>query len=254
METLESVLVENGLVFSFALVGGIMLVAYALSRYATFGIVHGTSIAILLGLVLAYIGGVQTGGENGISDVALFTGVGLLGGNMLLNFGIVATAFGAEFEEMKKAGLVGAVSLFVGVILSFVIGVLFALAFGYTDATSLTTIGAGAATYIVGPVTGAALGASSDVIAISVAAGLVKAILTMAVTPFAANYIGLNNPRSAMIFGGLLGTNSGVAGGLAATDPRLVPYGAMTAAFYTGLGTLLCPSILYLLMRAIFGG
>ena len=39
-----------------------------------------------------------------------------------------------------------------------------------------------------------------------------------------------------MIFGGLMGTTSGVAGGLAATDPKLVPYGAMTATFLHGTG------------------
>ena len=61
--------------------------------------------------------------------------------------------------------------------------------------------------------------------------------------------IGLNNPRSAMIFGGLMGTNSGVMAGLAATDPKLVPYGAMTATFYTGLGCLLGPSFFYLVIR-----
>lgn len=46
---------------------------------------------------------------------------------------------------------------------------------------------------------------------------------------------GLDNPRSGVIFGGLMGTTSGVAGGLAATDPELVPYGCLTAAFYTAL-------------------
>lgn len=50
-----------------------------------------------------------------------------------------------------------------------------------------------------------------------------------------------------------MGTTSGTAAGLAATDPRLVPYGAMTATFYTGLGCLLCPSILFLMTKAIFG-
>ena len=40
-------------------------------------------------------------------------------------------------------------------------GVLVAAAFGYTDAVSMTTIGAGAVTYIVGPVTGAAIGAAA---------------------------------------------------------------------------------------------
>ena len=80
---------------------------------------------------------------------------------------------------------------------------------------------------------------------------LVKSILVMIVTPFVAPLIGLNNPRSALIFGGLMGTTSGVAGGLAATDPKLVPYGAMTATFYTGLGCLLGPSLIFLVIRLI---
>lgn len=48
-----------------------------------------------------------------------------------------------------------------------------------------------------------------------------------------------------------MGTTSGVAGGLAATNPKLVPYGAMTATFYTGLGCLLGPSVVYIVIRAI---
>ncbi len=125
-----------------------------------------------------------------------------------------------------------------------------AYAFGYRDAVSLTTIGGGAATYIVGPVTGSAIGASSEVMALSVAAGLVKSILVMTMTPFVAPWIGLNDARSAMVFGGLMGTTSGVAGGLAATNPKLVPYGAMTATFYTGIGCLLGPSVIFVIVRA----
>jgi malonate transporter MadM subunit len=142
----------------------------------------------------------------------------------------------------------------IGVVLSFVMGALVAVAFGYSDPVAITTIGAGAATYIVGPVTGTALGASSEVIALSVAAGLTKSILVMIGTPLVAKRIGLNNPHSALIYGGLMGTTSGVAAGLAATDPRLVPYGAMTATFYTGVGCLLGPSILYFAVRAILPG
>ena len=138
-----------------------------------------------------------------------------------------------------------------GVLISFTAGAVLAVAFGYRDAISITTIGAGAATYIVGPVTGSAIGATSDIIALSVAAGLVKSILVMTCTPLVARLIGLNNPSSALVFGGLMGTTSGVAAGLAATDPKLVPYGAMTATFYTGVGCLLAPSILYLLVKAI---
>src|SRR5699024_10199920 len=122
-----------------------------------------------------------------------------------------------------------------------------------TDAISLTTIGAGDATYIVGPVTGTAIGASSKIIALSVAAGLTKSILTMIATPFLAKTIGLNNPRTAIVFGGMLGTTSGVSAGLATTESKLVPYGAMTATLYSGLAALLCPSLFFLTMQNILG-
>lgn len=250
---LSDVFTSNPLIVSFAIIGITMYLSYVLSDKLTGGKIHGSAVAIILGLTLAYIGGVVTGGEKGLSDISIFAGIGLMGGGMLRDFAIVATSFGASFSEIKKAGMNGVIALFVGVILSFVVGVCIALAFGYTDAISLTTIGAGTATYIVGPVTGAAIGASSEVITISIAAGLVKSILTMIGTPFIAKYIGLNNPRSAMVYGGLMGTTSGVAAGLAATDPKLVPYGAVTATFYTGLGVLLAPSLLFLITRAIFG-
>jgi malonate transporter MadM subunit len=252
LEILGNLLQNNGLIVAFAIVGLTMYLSYFISNKLTRGRIHGSAIAITLGLVLAYIGGVVTGGEKGLSDITLFSGIGLMGGGMLRDFAIVATAFGANFSEIKKAGVNGVLSLFVGVVLSFVVGVIIALAFGYRDAISLTTIGAGTATYIVGPVTGSAIGASSEVITLSIAAGLVKSILTMIGTPFIAKYIGLNNPRTAMVYGGIMGTTSGVAGGLAATDPKLVPYGAVTATFYTGLGCLLAPSVLFLLTKAIF--
>ena len=115
----------------------------------------------------------------------MFSGIGLLGGAMLRDFAIVATAFGVR-PEAKKAGLVGVLALLLGTVLPFIVGASMAMAFGYTDAVSLTTIGAGAVTYIVGPVTGAAIGASSEVMALSIAAGLIKAILVMVMTPFVA--------------------------------------------------------------------
>ncbi|MNJ04251.1 hypothetical protein D3C73_1649200 [compost metagenome] len=65
--------------------------------------------------------------------------------------------------------------------------------------------------------------------------------------------MGLDNPRSAMIFGGLAGTVSGVSAGLAATDRRLVPYGALTATFHTGLGCLMGPTILFLCVKLLVG-
>jgi len=217
--------------------------------------VQGSAIAILVGLLLAYVGGrMVPGGQKGLADIALFSGIGLMGGNMLRDFAIVAPAFEVHPAEARRAGWIGALALLLGTVLPFIVGVCVARAFGYTDAVSMTTIGAGAVTYIVGPVTGAALGASSDVIALSIATGLIKAIIVMVGTPFAAGFLGLNNPRAAMVFGGLAGTVSGVSAGLAATDRRLVPYGALVATFHTGLGCLLGPSVLYLATKAIVGG
>ncbi len=238
---------------AFLFVGAVVWISYFVSGKLTGGRLHGSAVAILTGLVLAYVGGVVTGGSQGLADVDIFVGVGLLGGAMIRDFAIIATAFGVQLDEIRKAGAGAIVALFAGVISSFVIGATVAYAFGYTDPVSMTTIGAGAATYIVGPVTGTAIGASSDVIALSIAAGLVKSMLVMTGTPFVARYIGLNNPRSALVYGGLMGTTSGVAGGLAATDPKLVPYGAMTATFYTGLGCLLGPSVVFFAIRALFG-
>lgn len=253
LELAKSLFSDNGLVTAFAVIGVTMYFSYVLSAKLTKGRVHGSAIAIIIGLVLAYIGGAVTGGKNGIADISLFSGIGLLGGSMLRDFAITSTAFGADFDEIKKAGLPGILSLFLGVIVSFIVGAIIALLFGYHDAASVATIGGGAVTFIVGPITGAAVGASSEVIALSIAAGVVKSILIMVVTPFVAKFVGLNNPRSAMVFGGLMGSTSGVSAGLAATDPKLVPYGAMTATFFTGLGCLLAPSILYFGTKLILG-
>lgn len=253
LEVLEKAAKENGLVTAFAIVGFVMLVSGVISRKLTLGRVQGSAIAILIGLALAYVGGRMSGGTKGLADLALFSGIGLMGGNMLRDFAIVATAFEVHATEARRAGWIGAIALLLGTVLPFIVGVSVARAFGYTDAVSLTTIGAGAITYIVGPVTGAAIGASSELMALSIATGVVKAILVMIATPMAANFLRLKTPRSAMVFGGLAGTVSGVSAGLAATDRKLVPYGALVATFHTGLGCLLGPSLLYFIVRAIVG-
>jgi malonate transporter MadM subunit len=253
LEILEKAAKENGLVTAFAIVGLVMLVSGVISCKLTFGRVQGSAIAILIGLGLAYVGGRMSGGTKGLADLTLFSGVGLMGGNMLRDFAIVATAFEVHAGEARRAGWIGAIALLLGTVLPFIVGVCVARAFGYTDAVSLTTIGAGAITYIVGPVTGAAIGANSKLIALSIATGVIKAILVMIATPMAAKFLRLKTPRSAMVFGGLAGTVSGVSAGLAATDRKLVPYGALVATFHTGLGCLLGPSLLYFIVRALVG-
>ena len=229
LEILQKAAAQNGLVTAFAVVGVVMLLSVQLSKRLTMGRVHGSAIAIVIGLALAYWGGIQTGGHKGLADLSLFGGIGLMGGAMLRDFAIVATAFEVQATEARKAGMVGLVALLLGTLPPFVVGASVAWSMGYSDAVSMTTIGAGAVTYIVGPVTGAAIGASSDVMALSIATGLVKAIIVMVGTPIAAKFLGLKTPRSAMVFGGLAGTVSGVSAGLAATDRKLVPYGALVA-------------------------
>jgi malonate transporter MadM subunit len=250
-ESLHKIVAEQGLVLAFALVGVLMWLSAVICRRLTAGRIHASAIAIVAALVLAWLGGVLTGGKKGLADVPAFAGLALLGGPMLRDFAIVATAFEVDVSEARKAGLVGVIALALGTIVPFVVGVLIAWSFGYRDAVSLATLGAGAVTYIVGPVTGAALGASSPVIALSIATGVFKAVLVMTLTPFVARFIGLDNPRSAMIFGGLMGTVSGVTGGLAATDPKLVPYGALTATFHTGIGCLVCPSLFFIILTQL---
>lgn len=251
LEALAGVLTKYSLVTAFAVVGATVWFSYALSSRLTQGRIHGSAIAIFFGLVLAYYGGASTGGKRGIADIEILSGIGLMGGAMLRDLAIVATAYGVSLDEFRRTGISGIVSLMTGIFVSFFVGAAVAWSFGYRDAVSLTTIGGGAATYLVGPVTGSALGASSEVMALSVATGLIKSILVMTVTPFVAKMISLDNPRSALISGGLMGTTSGVTAGLAATDPKLVPYGAMTATFYTGLGCLLGPSVIFVVIRAI---
>jgi malonate transporter MadM subunit len=250
-ETLKDLLVKNGFVVALLATGLIILASSWISSTLTNKKIPAAAIAIFAGLMLAYAGGVFTDGKKGIADISIFSGFALLGGSMLRDFTIVSTAMGARFSEIKKARLPGIVSLLIGISLSFFSGATLAALMGYTDPKSMATIGAGACTFIVGPVTGAAVGASSDVIAISIAAGVAKSVLVTIGTGPIAKIIGLNNPKAAMIYGGLAGTTSGVAAGLAATDPKLVPYGAITATFYTGLGCLLCPSLFYFILQWI---
>ena len=247
MEVFNQLLAKNGLIFAFLLVGLLIYFSYAVSKYLFKGRIPGVAIAVLSALVLAFFGG-----EKGLADYPLFAGLAILGSSMFRDFTVVATALGAQLSKIKAAGAAGVVALFAGVIVTFYIGAIMAYFMGYTDVKSMATIGAGACTYIVGPVTGSALGVSSDVIAISIAAGVVKTIVATVGTPLLAKYMKLDNAKTALVFGGLIGTTSGVTAGLAATNPKLVPYGAFTATFYTGLGCLLCPSILFITLTWFF--
>ena len=103
-ESLLKVVSGYGLISGFAIIGATMWFSYWLSDKLTKGRLHGSAVAILIGLLLSYIGGVVTGGQKGLVDIALFSGIGLLGGSMLRDFAIVATAFGADVS-CARAGV-----------------------------------------------------------------------------------------------------------------------------------------------------
>ncbi len=210
-----------------------------------------SAFAIIFALLCAGVVGHYTGGEKGVADIAALSGFGLLGGSMLRDYTIISTAYGVKMKDLKKAGKAGTVALLMGVVFSFVVGSIIAIAFGYTNPIDVATIAGGTCTFIVGPVTGGALGAGSDVIALSIASGVIKSVLAIIITPFVGDKVNLNNPTSAMIYGGLIGSTSGVAGGLASYNPKLVPYGAMVATFFTGLGSLLVPTVGFMLLKAV---
>ena len=253
MNILENLLSEEGLVTAFATVGIIMYLSNLASKYLTGGRIHGSAIAVVSGIVLAYIGGRVTNGHKGIADIAAFSGFGLMGGGLFRDFSVTATAFNIDIAQAKRAGWVGFIALVLGTIIPFIIGVSVARAYGYTDSVTVTTIASGCVTYIVGGVTGGALGAPSPIVAIAVAIGVLKAILIMIATPIVAPWIGLDNSRTAMAYGGMMGSISGVTAGLGAVNPRLIPYGALVTTFHTGFGCLVCPSILFLATRYAFG-
>jgi malonate transporter MadM subunit len=254
MNFLGTLLSEEGIVTAFATVGIIMFLSSLAAKYLTAGRIHGSAIAVVSGIVLAYVGGRVSHGHRGIADVAAFSGFGLMGGGLFRDFSVTATAFNIDIAQAKRAGVVGFTALVLGTIFPFLLGVIVARAFGYTDPVVVTTIAAGCVTYIVGGVTGGALGAPSAIVAIAVAIGVLKAILIMIATPIVAPWIRLDNSRTAMVYGGMMGSISGVTAGLGAVNPRLIPYGALVTTFHTGFGCLVCPSILFLMTRTWLGG
>ena len=80
MDIIETVFVRNNLIVAFAAIGLVMWVSYFFANKLTAGRIHGSAIAIALGLLAAYWGGITTGGTRGVSDFALLGGIGLMGG------------------------------------------------------------------------------------------------------------------------------------------------------------------------------
>ena len=102
-EAVESLLTKYSLVTAFAFVGVIVWLSYSISKRITRGRMHGSAIAILIGLLLAYIGGVATEGKRGLADIECLAGIGIMGGAMLRDLAIVATAFGSYSKRQTSS-------------------------------------------------------------------------------------------------------------------------------------------------------
>jgi hypothetical protein len=66
MSYLAGLLKTESLITAFALVGVVMFLSHLASKYLTRGRVHGSAIAIVAGLGLAWWGGRVTHGNNGL--------------------------------------------------------------------------------------------------------------------------------------------------------------------------------------------
>lgn len=110
IKLIEDLFIKNGFIFSFLLVGVMMLITDFLSKRVIKNKIPGVALAIVLGLILAAFGG-----EKGIANIPIFAGMAILGGSMMRDFAIVSTSLGASFEEIKKAGWVAFFSLLIGI-------------------------------------------------------------------------------------------------------------------------------------------
>lgn len=141
-EIIKDIFIENAFVMSFLLIAAGIAISGLISKYMFRGKIPTSAVAIVTGLVIAFVGGKITGGSQGIADIDMFTGIGILGGSSLRDFAIISTAYGASLNELKKSGIVGLVSLFIGVTYAFILGAVLALVFGYTSPADIATIGA----------------------------------------------------------------------------------------------------------------
>ncbi len=69
LEIMDSILIKNGIITAFLVVGVIIWFSYFLSKKLTNGKFHGSAIAIIISLSLAYFGVYLTGGEKGLADI-----------------------------------------------------------------------------------------------------------------------------------------------------------------------------------------
>lgn len=96
---IENIVNANGLIFAFFIVGVIMYLSYLFSKKVLNNMIPGAAIAIIIALILAFMGE-----DRGISNLPYMGGMAILGGSMLRDFSVVATAMGVDISKIKQAG------------------------------------------------------------------------------------------------------------------------------------------------------
>ena len=74
IETPQAVMIKNSIITASVFVAVVMRVSYWFSNRLTLGRVHGSAIAIAVGLLLTYVGGVLGGESKGIADIPMLIG------------------------------------------------------------------------------------------------------------------------------------------------------------------------------------
>ena len=72
IDTFTLILMNNSILSAFITVGLIMWISYFLSDKLSKGRFHGSAIAITIGLILAYVGGVLEDGSQGLANIEIF--------------------------------------------------------------------------------------------------------------------------------------------------------------------------------------
>ena len=75
LEIIQKLIAENPLVTGFAFIGIVIWISNQMARHVFHGHVAGSAIAVLSGLALAYWGGIVSGKEKGLADIAPFAGL-----------------------------------------------------------------------------------------------------------------------------------------------------------------------------------
>ena len=90
------------LIFAFVMVGLLTWLCYAFSKHITKNRIHGSAVAIIIGLALAYYGGVTTGGKKGIADLKHANDGGTLFGSLAQGYGAPPAVANAYKDVVSK--------------------------------------------------------------------------------------------------------------------------------------------------------